>query len=82
MHPADLRQVLDIAEHVAAELAAAAVDPAADLTTRERRALVALSLAVEAQAAWTVGIEPQTPEAHAVLARAMLATIEADPTER
>ena len=49
---------------------------------RERRALVALSLAVEAQAAWTVGIEPRTPEAEAVLARAMLATIEADPTER
>ena len=51
----DLQQVLDLAEHVAAELAAAAVDPEADLTKAERRGLVALSLAVEARAAHAVG---------------------------
>ena len=75
MRPTDLRQVLDLAEHVAAEIAAEALDPAADLPMRERRALVALSLAVEAEAARTVGIVPLSAEARAVLMQAMLATL-------
>ncbi len=82
MRTVDRRQVLDLAEQVATELAAEAVDPATDLTMRERRALVALSLAVEAQAARAVGIKPRTSGAEAVLARAMLVTIKADPAEQ
>ncbi len=67
MRVAELRRVLDLAEQVAAELAAAAVDPAADLSAAERRALVHRALAVEAAAARRVEIEPRSAEAQAVL---------------
>ena len=75
MRSCDTRQVSDIIQAVAAELAVEAVDPAADLTMRERRALVALSLAVEAQAARAVGIEPRSAEAQAIVDRALAAVL-------
>ena len=81
MHPADLHQVLDLAQAIAAELAAEAVDPEADLTMNERRALVGVALAVEAHAARVVGVVPRSAEAEAVLAKAILATINPPPPE-
>ena len=75
MRETDLHQVLDLAEHVAAELAAEALNLTAHLTWAERRGLLALALAIEAEAARTVGIEPRTEEAEAVLMRAVLATV-------
>ena len=74
MRDIDVGQVLQLAETIAAEFAAAAIDPATDLTMGERRALVALSLAVEAGAARTVGLVPRSAEAEALLTRAILAT--------
>ena len=75
MRETDLRQILELAQTVAAELVAEAVDPAADLTMVERRALLRLSLAVEAQAARAVRIEPRTAEDEVVLMRAIMAVL-------
>ncbi len=74
MNQTELHRVLDLAQAVAAELAAEAVNPAADLTAAERRALVHLALLVDVQAARKVGIEPRSASAEAVVMR-LLATI-------
>ena len=76
--PADLHRVLDLAQAVAAELAAAAVDPAADLTQAERCGLVTIAAAVQREVTRWAGLEPRSAEAQAIIDRALAVVLPND----
>ena len=77
MRDIDVRQVIELAEAVAAELSAVALDRKADLTAAERRALMVLSIGIEDAAARATEVPPRSAFASNLLLRSMLATLPA-----
>ncbi len=74
MRQVDIDAVVRLARGAADELLRQASDPAADLTRAERRALVMIASAVDAEVMRRAGLEPRSAEAQAIIDRA-LATV-------
>lgn len=70
-----LSQVLTLSRQIAAELRAAAADPAMDLSRTDRMALLDLSLAIEAAVDRALGVAPLSAEAQIVVSRAVAAVV-------
>lgn len=78
MRSVEVPRILELAEAIASELAAVALDRKADLTVAERRALMVLSIGIEDAAARATEVPPRSAFASNLLLRSMLATLAND----
>ena len=75
MRSVDVDAAVRLARGCADDLWREAADPAVDLTRAERRGLLALAAAVDRAATLWAGLEPRSPEAQAVIDKALAALL-------